>query len=324
MFGNLLKKFVKTAFVSIIKDGNICDVCLKVYKGKTELSSDTKRFSTNTPESSKLLYDFVLRQYDKYSIVYSASIINTINQGGLPGCDKRNFHRYSVDTTNASVVCVDKTWSIFASNYDIENTKKDYADLGGLDFLFSPIVVLKRFFDDTLTSEPMLCILKQDTSATIAILTKNNLLFSGFAVLDAASENKSSSSKDDEKIFGDEEDLDKEGLIDLDDLAFGLKNGGDFDFGGTDAGDSSNAVKEMESLSGDLRILEFVKTSLADFYKNEMYESTFIEKIAIADLYFDSPELKNLLEKKLMMSVTHKKIELSKITATLAAEEVLF
>ena len=78
------------------------------------------------------------------------------------------------------------------------------------------------------------------------------------------------------------------------------------------------------TVTSPFAILLNASASLADFYKNEMYESTFIEKIAIADLYFDSPELKNLLEKKLMMNVTHKKIELSKITATLAAEEVLF
>lgn len=321
MFGSFFKKFIKTAYVAMIKDGLTCDVCTLVYKGSSEVSSDTKRFSLNTPESSKLLYDYLARQHEKYSIVYTATIINSINQGGLPGCDKRNFHRFSVDTTNASVVCVDKTWSVFASNYDIGVTRRDYADLSELDFIFSPIVVLKKFFNDILTVEPTLCILKQERSATLAIFNRNSLLFSSYIALEATEVEQDSGGKLTDKIFGDEEEFDG-GLIDLDDLAMGLKDGGDFG-GGQDDDENGDAIKDLSALSGDIKIVEFVKTALNDFYKNEMYESTFIEKIAIADPYFESPELKNMLEKKLMMNVTHKKIELSKITATLAMEEVV-
>ena len=149
----------------------------------------------------------------------------------------------------------------------------------------------------------------------------SSLLFSSYIALEATEVEQDSGGKLTDKIFGDEEEFDG-GLIDLDDLAMGLKDGGDFG-GGQDDDENGDAIKDLSALSGDIKIVEFVKTALNDFYKNEMYESTFIEKIAIADPYFESPELKNMLEKKLMMNVTHKKIELSKITATLAMEEVV-
>jgi hypothetical protein len=60
------------------------------------------------------------------------------------------------------------------------------------------------------------------------------------------------------------------------------------------------------------------------FYKNPMYQSSFIEKISIADPYFESPDIKNLLENEIMLPVTHKKIELCEITSALAIEEVLY
>lgn len=328
MFGSLIKKLVKTAYISIIKDGDSCDVCVKVLKKKKELSSESKRFSIDTRESTKLLYEFISHQYEKYKIVYTASIINSINQGGVPGCDKRNFQKYEIDTTNATVVCIDKAWSIFASNYDIENTKKDYEDLGGLDCLFSSLVILKRFFENDLSSAPTLCILKQKTSATIAVLTNNNLLFSSYVILKAEADNKEESEKkQDEKIFGDEEGLDEERLVDLDDIALELKDDSELDFasmGSESESMEADATMSIESLGSDLRILEFVKTSLTQFYKNDMYEPTFIEKIAIADPYFEAPDIKNLLENELMMTVEHKKIDLCEIAAALAVEEVLY
>jgi hypothetical protein len=324
MFGRLIKKFVQTAYISIIKDGDSCDVCVKVFKNKTELFSESKRFSMETKESSKLLYEFISHQYEKYKIIYTASIINSINQGGVPGCNKQNFQKYEIDTTNATVICIDQAWSIFASNYDIENTKKDYEELGGLDCLFSSIVILRRFFETELSSTPILCMLKQKTSATIAILTDKGLLFSSYVILKKESAHQESEKKQDDKIFGEEEGLDEERLVDLDDIALELHDNGEMDFAPVDeTQDESSANMGIESLGSDLRILEFVKTALTQFYKNDMYEPIFIEKIAIADPYLESPDIKNLLENELMMAVEHKKIELCEITAGLAAEEVL-
>lgn len=318
MFDGLIKKFVNTAYISIIKDGDSCDVCVKVYKNKTEILSESKRFSIDTRESSKLLYEFIAHKYGKYKIVYSSSLINSINQGGVPECDKKNFQKYEIDTTNASVICIDKSWSIFASNYDIENTKKEYEELGGLDFLFSSLVVLKRFFNDELDNTATLCLLKQKTSATIAVLTKDKLLFSGYTILKREAKEDS----EEDKIF-DEEGLDEDRLVDLDDIGLELKDGGDLEFESMMEDNSSSATVSIESLESDLHILEFVKNAMTQFYKSEIYESAFIEKILIADPYFDSPDIKNLLENELMLPVTHKKIELGSIVADLSVEEAL-
>lgn len=323
MFKKLIIKFVKTAFISIIKDGDSCDVCIKVVKNKKEIYSESKRFSIETQESAKLLYGFISHQYEKYKIVYTASIINSINQGGIPECDKQNFKKYEIDTTNATVICIDGRWSIFASNYDIENTKKDYEELGGLDCLFSSIVILKRFFERELDSTPTLCILKQKTSATIAILTDKKLLFSSYAILKTDS-SKEFEQREEEKIFGDEEGLDEERLVDLDDIALELHDDTDVNIASNDdALANRDANVSIESLGSDLHILEFVKTALNQFYKNDVYEPVFIEKIAVADPYFEFTDIKNLLENELMMVVEHKKIELCEITAALAIEEVL-
>jgi hypothetical protein len=327
MFGGIVRKFAKAAYISIIKDGEVCDVCVKILKNKTEISRDYRRFSMSTRESSKLMYEFIGNLTTKYGIFYTSTIINSINQGGVPGCDKQNFQKYEIDTTNATVVCIDKSWSIFASNYDIDATKKEFEDIGGIDCLFSSIVILKRFFDSELESTPTLCILKQKTSATIAIFTKESLLFSNYIILKSdVEEEGDGAKKQEEKIFGDENELDEDRLVDLDDIALELKDDSDIGLSMMDdeSTTDSESTMSIESLGNDLRILEFVKSSLMQFYKNPMYQSSFIEKISIADPYFESPDIKNLLENEIMLPVTHKKIELCEITSALAIEEVLY
>ena len=35
MFGGIVRKFAKAAYISVIKDGDVCDVCVKILKNKT-------------------------------------------------------------------------------------------------------------------------------------------------------------------------------------------------------------------------------------------------------------------------------------------------
>lgn len=328
MFSFIVRKFAKSAYISVIKDGDTCDVCVRILKGKKEQHKDNKRFNIGTKESSKLLYDFINNVLSKYNIFYNATIINSINQGGIQGCDKKNFQKYEIDTTNATVVCIDKKWSIFASNYDIDMTQKEYEDIGGLDFIFSPLAVLKNFSQNDITDSPSLCILKQKTSATIGIFNKNGLLYSNYIILktEHQAEEEGKEKKEEDIFSGESNDFEEEKLVDLDDIALELKEDS-FEAIPDESlsvlQDSSDA--SIESLGSDLKILEFVKSSLMQFYKHPMYESSnFIEQIIVADPYFETKDIKNLLENELMLPVIHKQISLCEVVSSMAVEEVLY
>jgi hypothetical protein len=324
MFGSVVRKFAKSAYIAAIKDGDTCDVCVRILKNKKELHKDSKRFNTDTRESTRLLYEFIGGVLSKYNIFYTATIINSINQGGVPGCDKKSFQKYEIDTTNATVICIDKKWSIFASNYDLEANRKEYEDIGGLDFVFSSLVILQRSLETDIGDSVSLCVLKQKTSATIAIFEKGNLLFSNYVILKVEQQDDDDGKKKEEDIFsGESMDFDNEKLVDLDDIALELKEESYGSISEESGGVESEA--SIESLGSDLKIVEFVKSSIAQFYKHPIYESSnFIEKIIIADPYFETKDIKNLLENELMLPVVHKKIELCDVVSSLAIEEVLY
>jgi hypothetical protein len=328
VFGSIVRKFAKSAYISVIKDGDTCDVCVRVLKGKREIQKDSKRFYMDTKETSKLLYEFLGNVLSRYNLFYNATIINSINQGGVPGCNKKNFQKYEIDTTNATVMCIDKKWSVFASNYDLELTKKEYEDVGGLDFIFSPLAALRKFLKADIGSSLSLCVLKQKTSATIGIFDKENLLYSNYVILKTEQQEGEENKKKEEDIFsGEASDFGEEKLVDLDDIALELKEDSfetitdsTMPSAFSDMSDSS-----IESLGSDLKVVEFVKDSLTQFYKQPIYEtSNFVEQIIVADPYFETKDIKNLLENELMLPVIHKQISLSEVVSSMAVEEVLY
>lgn len=322
MFSKLISKFIKIAYASIIKDGTHCDVSLKVFKNGVLVESDIKHFSLETRESAKLLYEFFLHLADKYQIIYTATVINSINQGGVPVCNKSDFGRFEVDATNAIVVCIGDKWSVFASKYDIENTKKELEELGGVDFIFSSITAMRIFFEDLIGDfSPALCILKQKTSATIAIFSKEKLLFSSYAIIQSETKEEDTGTGDSDGIFSDESES-EEKLVDLDDIA--LELGEVEEITQTQDGESGNIESErgLDSLGSDIKTLEFVKNALNDFYKKGVYEASFIDKIYIADPYGDCEEIRTLLENELMLDVELVDFPLSEIVVDMAINEV--
>jgi hypothetical protein len=328
LIGKLFKRFVSVAYVGVVKDGDVCDVCLRVLKNKKETHTDNKRFNLDSRESARLLDEYIEQVQKKYNIIYTSTVLNSINQGGVPGCDRSSFSRYEIDVTNAATVCVDKRWSVFASSYDIESAQREYDSIGGLDFIFSSLVLMKRFWDKHLSETPSLCLLKMKTSVTIGIFTQDRLLYSNYSILmtEKKVEGDEEEKKKAEDIFsGEESEFGEESLVDLDEIALELDDPtvakSDFQQLPTDG---KGASLNMENLGNDLKILEFVKTSLNNFYKNPMYESSFIGQILLADPYGASNETKGLLESELMLSVFVKKIELCGMVNELAIEEGAF
>lgn len=328
MIGKLFKRFVSVAYLGVVKDGDVCDVCLRILKNKKEIHSDNKRFNLDSRESARLLDEYIEQIQKKYNIIYTSTVLNSINQGGVPGCDRSSFSKYEIDITNAATVCVDKRWSVFASSYDIEGAQKEYISMGGLDFIFSSLVLMKRFWDKHLSESPSLCILKMKTSITIGIFTQDRLLYSNYSIL--MTEKKVDSDEEEKKkvedIFsGEESEFGEESLVDLDEIALELDDPtvAKTDLQSMSSSGNSGSLN-MENLGNDLKILDFVKTSLNNFYKNPMYESSFVSQILLADPYGVSNDTKGLLESELMLSVFVKKIELCGMVNELAIEEGAF
>jgi hypothetical protein len=337
MIANFFKKFLKTAYVSMILDENQCFVCLKSFKGKTALENEHKNFQLLGGGVFPVgLTSYMKDIYADNQYVFSCIMLTSINQGGMPDCSKENYKKFQVDTKNIQSVCVDGRWTAFGGNFDISECEKEYEALGGVDFVFSPLVVLQEVYKDEITSEtPVMTLLKMHSFACMAIFAQNKLLYCSIMKFQMPDKPKSSGELDtSDSTFGDffddesVQELGDDNMVDLDELSVDL---GDE----IESIPASNNIEDaltqeatlkpinIENAGNDLKLADFIKGAVLDFYKNPLYESSFIDKLLISDGYEQNEDTKIIMENEIMIPVEIKKIDLSLVLVDMAISESL-
>jgi hypothetical protein len=335
MIASFFKKFLKTAYVSIVLDEDQCFVCLKSFKGKSSIENESKSFQLQSGMTFPVaLTSYLSDIYSDNQYVFSCIMLTSINQGGIPECSKENYKKFQIDSKNIQSVCIDGQWTAFGGNFDISECEKEYEKLGGVDFVFSPLIVLKEVFANEIASQtPIMLLLKMRSFACMAIFAQNKLLYSSLMKFQAPEKSKSGGATDTtDSTFGDffddeaVQDLGDDNMVDLDELSVDL--GDEMESAPVsdnieDALVEESTVKSIniENAGNDLKLADFIKGAILDFYKNPLYESSFIDKLLIADGYEQNDDTKIIMENEIMIPVEIKKIDLPLALVDMAISE---
>lgn len=334
MTTKFFRKFFKTAFIGIIIDDDVCDVALKIYKGDKIISSDSKKYQLQSGIFPTTLLTFIEQVYTKNQFVYSATILTTINQGGISDCSKDAFAKFQIESRNVQTICMDEKWAVYTSKIDIDNIEKKYEKLGGLDYIFSPLILLERlFFEEIAKSGVLMVVLRLRSVVCIAVYSGTKLLYSSFMSIKIPEKIKPTSADTTESTFedffeeGEVHEMSDDNMVDLDDLSVELEEESMQPLSDSiedQAMRGASAVSlpvSLEDAGNNLRLADFVKESFNEFYKNPVFESAFIEKISIADPYGDNGDLKLILESELLLSVEIKQFDLADLLCDFAFDE---
>jgi|GEM_PF-1412050 len=336
MTTRFFRKFFKTAFVGIIIDDDMCEVSVIIYKNKNRLSSETKKFQLQDGVSPTSLLSYMEQIYEENPYVYASTMLTSINQGAIPECSKDAFGKFQVDSRNIKSICIDGRWTVYTGKTDVESIDKKYEKLGGIDFVFSPMLILQRFFaKDILEGGTVMTALKSKSIICVAIFNGNRLLYASLMSVKTPESEKAAIKVDSsesafEDFFDDDEvhELGEDGMVDLDDLSINLDDDSHMPVLSDNIEDE--ALKEatptsrisLEEAGNDLKLADFIKESIGEFYKNQAYESSFIDKIFIADPNSQDSDTKMILENELMMSVEVRNIEISSMLCSMTTDEV--
>ena len=335
MTEKFFRKFLKTAFVGIILDDDNIEITIQVFKNKTKLFSETKNFQIQNSVYPTILLNYLEQIYANNQYVYVGTMLTSINQGALPECAKDGFAKYQVESRNTKTICINGKWLIYSGKNDIDAAEKLYDKLGGLDYIFSPVSILNRFFSKDIADEAIMCALKLKSFLCVAVFDKNRLLYSSLMQINTGHSDTKTTSADTsestfEDFFDDDEvhELDGDGMVDLDELSVSLDDdtmqspalSSNIEDEAFKNGGADNLIN-LESAGNDLRLADFIKESIGEFYKNPAYESSFIEKIYIADPTTSESDTKIILENELMMGVDVRLIPLSQLLCDMSMEE---
>ncbi len=333
----MINKFLETlytkVFINIIIENSQTVVYIEVCSKNEVVETIEKSFDTISINAK--MYD-VIQTYSKQSPFYYISVLdNSSLQGALPAVDKLDMSKYADMSLMKSISFSD--WSVYSAEYDLNSIAQEYKSIG-VDFIFSPFLIMAKFFQDKISTNLSMFILVESNYLTISIFDNSKLLYAKY--IDTQYQ------KDDDLLINiplDDEDydvsLDIEG-INLEEIDIDDDNSLD-DFANIEDLDSGNEIDEFSEAkeikevkqenNDDISSVGFdedyqrflcIQSSLSSFYKDDKYDSQFIESTYIADGVGVSNALKKYLEEEMFLSVYVRKINLGAELCDMAKAEL--
>lgn len=331
MFSKLYESLYLKIFVNIIVSNTKSVVYIESTNKQGYVDSSEAEFDTKI--LSAQMRDYILSQTKESPYTYISVLDYSTAQGAIPACSKQKIKDY-YDMSFSEYKCYDNKWSFYTLKNDIFEIKKTY-DKIGVDFIFSPFVILANFFKDKIDTHTAMFILVEENILSLSIFSDSELLFA--EQLDTSVE----VIKDELMMENEIEDIDisveeEEASIDLDSIDLDdidsideLDDFGDIeDLDAIEEINEFNDSKDIEeeladnedqenfpledsgSLNDDYQRFVSIQSSVNNFYRSSKFKSEFIENVYIADAIRVSSDLKKYLEEEMFLNVYIRHIDL--------------
>ncbi len=254
-----------------------------------------------------------------YPKLYAVSMIETLNQGALPGCSRRIFEKFGVDEALSRHLCIEDRWSAYVSLVETKWLEEKFKGIE-LDLLYSPFVLLYRHVRSKLDEVPGLYILHQNGLLYMMVLTRDRFWFAHASAVPlghgkSAVEAGVDVDETDDLAF----DLDlleeEESVEAAADEALNLLEK-------EDQGNEKGDAEDLALLEYNLNLYEEVKETITRYYRDDRYEETFIQKVMLCDSDGNVSDFPRYVEDELFMPATLERFDPIEAMADLAAGEV--
>lgn len=315
LFSSVKKRFT-IQLIGIVLEEDRCGIYVKKVKNSKIIYSNIKYFEIQSKDNlSKEVSNYINSLQNGQEQTYVALFLNTLGQGAISGCGKEVYEKFGVDKTSVKSICIDKNFTIYASLIDINWMDKVFSKVG-LDFIFSPFLVLNYFCKkDSGDDEVKLYILNTNNGLTMMIKNGKKLLYGSF--FNVSCEENVLHEDFESKVSNDTIDLDEELFDELD-----IED--DSDLQEIDDGsDYEDIVLQNNLVEKDARFVKYLDASLKEFYSSDLYESAFISKVKIYDCAGMNEEVIKHIENELLLDTSAENINLLEAVAQIAEEEVV-
>ncbi len=332
----VLKSLFSTTFVSVSIEQDHCIIRTEVYKNQKLSRTETKEYKVFDGELPQDAVTYINKTSNKYRFCYLSTIYSSINQGALPVCKRFDFDKYDVKGELTESICVDSIWSVYGYPEDIRRSKALFEPCSGVDFIFSPFCVLSSFATSQKSSNKKMFVMVQKSAVTLAIMDEKKLHYGAYFVLTPAETIKPVSEEtlphlsEGGEVSGVSDELeeltsiDEEGLGELEDLDEGapIEN-----FQGDEKIDGEIDIKKanesLEEFAKGMDVLNFIKESISEYYKREIFNGEFIDELVFFDTFGMGKDTLEYIEATLLLTLTSHKIEITSALCALAKNEVL-
>lgn len=336
MFSKLYENLYLKALINIVVGSSKTVVYVEMLNKSGVVDSFEEEFSVKYLSSE--MYQYIHSHTKETPYFYISILDNSTSQGALPTCSKQKTG-YFYDLSASEYKCFDGKWTYYTSKTDVYEIEKVYKRIG-IDFIFSPFLVLANFFQDKINTHLAMFILVEEAALSLSVFKNSELLFAKHLVLE---EEFSSDTLDidDQEI---EEAILEDDSIDLDDIGSIDDLDGLDELDELDELDSFNDIADLDSidelddfddtkdveevlaenedlaefpveesdgLNLDYQRFLLIQGAISEFYQNEKFESQFIENVYVGDGVGISGDLKKYLEEEMFLNVYVRHVDLA-------------
>jgi hypothetical protein len=336
VLSKIFKSLYNKVFVNIVVERSKTNVYVEVCNKKSVLNNYSESFDTLSV--NKKMHEYINSYISESPFNYISILDTSPSQGAIPTCSAREMSVF-YNLESSKYMCYKNQWAYYTSKPNLKSLQENYSKIG-IDFVFSPFVILSNFFKDKIDTNLALYILMEDNYITVSVFDNSKLLFGEHIDMQHGDGN--------EELIMDENseddiDLDLEGSINLEDIDAisdidGLDDFADIEDLDTiddidefaesdDEEEFSDAISETasvdtESFNEDYHRFSLIQSSINRFYKDLRYESKFVESIYVADGIGVSGDLKRYLEEEMFLNVYVRHVDLCAEVCEIAKAEL--
>ncbi len=313
MFGfyKLIRPLFSDVFIAINVDDNICQIRVLRTKKEKILEEVEKEFKII---DRVLPYDAVrfIENYKKhYPFCYIGVVSKTQDQNIFHVSKIKELPKIGVDIREYRTLAIGD-WGIYIKKSEIDRIQRFFGKFHGVDYIFSPFVLLYKRIKDRLEPELKLYVLQEKTHIAMLVANKDDVYFSKFLSVEMLESGARgvenplffNNETGGGSTFGGFEDLDLDFMRDLD-----FKEEGEprVDESEKRAQEASVVVDEISRAAV---VAGIIQEALSEFYDNEFYEEGFVEEIVFLDNIEMKQEAADYIQQTLLLPVQRMQIKL--------------
>lgn len=273
-------------------DDETCSIVGKFVKNNQALETIQAEFEIIEERIDLKFNEYIKRNIKKAHSAYIAVVLNSQKQWALPVSDRMGYNRFGVNFNEVNVVPMPGDWSIFIPKEEIE-LERSFLNGAPIDLLYSPFAMLYDKICEFRADEKIcLYVYAQESSCAMMIFAGLKMLYADFF----GTKPKAQIQEDDTIAPISIADIDNI-IAKEDDKFSALTTLGELDEDevGLDGGfEDMTKIEDIERTGAEIEeglqrvgragtMINNIKEALGDFYRNEMYESDFVEKIVVFD-----------------------------------------
>ncbi|OCX43199.1 hypothetical protein A7X81_08120 [Campylobacter ornithocola] len=278
---SFFRKYILQLLVCICYDEKQYIIRCHTWKKSQAVDTFEKSF-----EDKEKAIEYVKNLAKDFQIYYISTLFTPIAQGVIPSSNFKDLSNFGVDVS--SVKCIPfNNGLLYASSHSLNLYEQDYGTFGGLDLLYSPFSLLYHCITNRGFEEKAgLYVYRYHDFVAMLICKKETILFGSY--FNIASQNY------DEVDFFD--DIKEEFDLNIDDENQEEENEQNYDLKSLeemsqeldkleelDDEKEELPVESLENFSSDMKMIEYIISSVKEFYNNPLYENSFLEEIIIFD-----------------------------------------